>query len=338
MRFTKYTSIENSYRAKLIGFIELAGYSRKEWIVLEKIHGSNFSMWYDGKGYKIRAAKRSGFLSPDDNFYNFQQIVKELEKNVTGLFSYLNIKPKKSVKEIAIFGEIHGGSYPHADVPTKPGVPKVQHGIWYNPDTKFIAFDMKIDGEFISFHQMEKLLEGCIPYLKPLFTGTLDECLEYSNTFQTTLPGIYGLPEITDNICEGVVIKPNEPLHFNNGDRVIVKNKNIKWSEKLQKTKTPKVEVKLSDEALELYKELTAFITENRLKNVISKFGPVNNKQFGALLGNFNRDVLEDFEKEFNVPFYALESMEQKTLRKMLGTDSSELIRSHFVEIIYGEF
>ena len=69
-------------------------------------------------------------------------------------------------------------------------------------------------------------------YAKPLFSGSFKDALEYQNDFQTTIPGILGLPEIEDNIAEGVVIKPENAMFFHDGSRLILKNKNAKiWRE-----------------------------------------------------------------------------------------------------------
>ena len=82
--------------------------------------------------------------------------------------------------------------------------------------------------------------------------------------------GYLKLPEIKDNICEGVIIKPVMPQFLHNGSRIIIKNKNAKWSEKSKvKTKGGK-QVKLSDKAETLLLELERFINPNRLTNVIS--------------------------------------------------------------------
>ena len=50
-----------------------------------------------------------------------------------------------------------------------------------------------------------------------------EECLKYSNLFQTKIPEMYGLEPIENNIAEGVVIKPVKDLRFGNGQRVILK-------------------------------------------------------------------------------------------------------------------
>lgn len=43
MKFKKYGSIENSYRHKTVQIAQLE-FGREEFVVQEKVHGSNFSL------------------------------------------------------------------------------------------------------------------------------------------------------------------------------------------------------------------------------------------------------------------------------------------------------
>lgn len=100
-------------------------------------------------------------------------------------------------------------------------------------------------------------------------------------------------------ICEGNVIKPIEPAYFWSGSRVILKNKNEKFSEisksKSNKVKKEKQEVKLSDEANKLFEIANTYITENRLRNVLSKMEKITDRHFGVVVGNFIKDTMTDF-------------------------------------------
>ena len=74
MKFQRYSSIENSYREKMINYIIMEGHTHGDWIVQEKIHGSHFSIWYNGKD--LRYAKRSGFVGTGSDFYNFESVAE----------------------------------------------------------------------------------------------------------------------------------------------------------------------------------------------------------------------------------------------------------------------
>jgi len=168
-------------------------------------------------------------------------------------------------------------------------------------------------------------------YAASLFTGSLEECLAFDNAYQTTIPTKFNLPEIGNNICEGNVIKPINPLFFPNGDRVILKNKNDKFKE-VKKIKDPGKKVELSERANVLLALLLEHVTENRLNNVISKMEEVTIKEFSIVMKKFSRDILDEFmanaftkdENEY------LEAFEQKILRKAMNREAANLVRDYF--------
>lgn len=332
MKFKKYNSLENSYRTKFVDRIVETGNSGGQWIVTEKVHGSNFSIWFNGT--ELRTASRSGFIGEDQNFFNSNQVKDRLTSNMKNLWNALD------AKEITIFGELYGGNYPHENVEKDNNSKSVQSGIWYNPNIDFYAFDLVIDGEYYPYEDAVKILQEYGFFVAEiLFKGTFEQCLEYTNEFQTTIPKILGLPEIERNICEGVVLKPNITKFFIDGKRVIVKNKNEKWNEK-GKSKTPKVKetITLSQESEYLLGELISNVTENRLRNVLSKFGPVTDKDFGKIMGLMVKDVYEDFFKDHKEAYESLDKAESKELQKLLGSETANLIRSNFLNIVDGVF
>jgi Rnl2 family RNA ligase len=125
---------------------------------------------------------------------------------------------ESKVAAVHIYGELFGGSYPHPQVEQEMSQP-VQCGVWYAPGLHFQAFDVAVDIEgvrsFLSFEIAREACETCgLPFAVPLCTGTLSECLEYPVEFETTIPVRLGLPGIpvasdgTQNLAEGVVIRP----------------------------------------------------------------------------------------------------------------------------------
>jgi len=81
MKFTKYSSIENTYRKKEIEKIYINGFAdnKIKWIVTEKIHGANFSFISDGK--KVIAAKRTSILNNNElsKFYDADIMMEKYE-------------------------------------------------------------------------------------------------------------------------------------------------------------------------------------------------------------------------------------------------------------------
>jgi len=343
MEFKEYPSIENSYRIKTINDIIQYGLSYGEWVVTEKVHGSNFSFWMNREG--IRYAKRTTFLREDDNFYGWERVADlyydRLKQLYIAVGEVFNLKIESY--EIALFGEIFGGNYPHPSIERDTKSTTVQKGVYYSPKNDFYAFDLKVQGRFVNYD----IFEGCMKelgflYAKALYRGFFQDSIAYPNEFPTTIPNVLGLPPIENNICEGVVIKPVIDRIFPCGSRVILKNKNEKFSENLSKDKTSlkqtKVASALSPEEQEILDLVDSYINENRLRSVLSKVGQVTDKMFGKLLGMFSQDVISDLRKDHEEKFSKFDVSQNKTINKRINMVVSTFIRDRFLNIIDGTF
>lgn len=336
MNFKKYSEIENTYQKAYLNKIVEHGLSDGLWCCTEKVHGSNMSFICDGEN--VSCAKRTEVLSLTSNFFNFQQVFNENKAKVLAIAHGIKyVHPE--VTNVYIYGELCGGVYPHPDVPRVLNQSTVQKGVYYSPKNIFYAFDIRVEfapGEYVWYDWSEavNLFEMTnMFYAKNLFIGSLDECLKYENTFNTTIPKLLGLPEIENNICEGVVIKPlNEAKHFGNGERVILKNKNDKWTEKAKAPRVPKIAGELTEEQIEKRSVISLFITENRLKNVLSKIGPVEAKDFPKIMKAFVEDISKDFSKEYDMEIYG------KEFGRFCGKAAADLIRKNFIDIINNDF
>jgi len=343
MEFKKYCSIENSYRVKYLNDIVEYGLTYGEWVVTEKVHGSNLSFWMDQTG--VKAAKRSGFLTYGNRFFNFQEVMDSYEKEFEVLFqAVMDIYGIPFEKlEIALYGEIFGGTYPHDGVDRVPNAVTVQKGVFYAPFNDFYAYDMKVNGRYINVDVFEEIMENVgFFYAKHIYKGFFKDVLAYPNEFPTKIPGRLELPDIEGNVCEGVVIKPVIARQFPNGERVILKNKNEKFSEILhsKKSKTPKVpeDISLLPEEEEIYKKALSYINENRLRNVLSHIGTVTDKMFGKVQGLFMQDVMEDFRKDHAEEMDKLEKKRIKIIQKRINMDVQAMVRANFLNIIDGTY
>lgn len=342
MKFTRYSSIENSYRELFMNKIVQEGKVGGEWIVTEKIHGANFSIWFDIENSEIKYAKRSGFLS-NENFYNHYLLKENLERELLYFFEHLK-KDEKAKESIVLQGELFGGSFITGH--NNPKVKAVQKGVFYSPNLEFMAYDMKFDGVLQSFNELSNILDWFdhlvttkIRYIKPLFKGSFEECLKFDINFNSTIPKILGFDEIENNICEGIVIKPVEPSFLACGARIIIKNKNEKFKEKGTKERKEKNNLPtFSEKEKGIFSELLSYVTENRLKNVISKIGEIGQKDFGKLLGLVAKDTLEDFLKDNEEKFDSLDKKIKSLMNKGLNKDTATLIRKHFLNIVDGTF
>ena len=148
-----------------------------------------------------------------------------------------------------------------------------------------------------------------------------------------------GLPAIDDNICEGIVIRPVVPMYLKNGSRVLIKSKNERFAEKKSVKKRNKLfaePVPYSETLQALIVEGEAYITENRLTNVLSHIGEVHfPKDFGRVMGLFSKDVLEDFLKEHGGSYSSLDKCEQKSLNKELNKLCTSLVKQVYMSQAY---
>ena len=346
MKFVSYSDIENVHRIKYVNDIIEHGLAYGDWCVTEKVHGSNFSFWVTEA--EIKLAKRGGWIEEaSENFYGHRQVLIESNKGLCVLFYLIcelyNIK--QTELEFALYGEIFGGTYPHPEVPKSTKATKVQKGVYYTPENKFYAFDLKVNGAYVNYKIFEELMAASgFLWAKSLIVSDLKTCMAYSNEFQTKIPEWLGLPSIENNICEGVVIKPLDARFFPTGDRVILKNKNSRFSEvssgkvKEKKDNASIEIISLSSDQKAFAEEASEYINANRLHNVLSKIGTVIDKDFGKVAGLFTQDVLNDFKKDHAETFEALDKDIQKLIQNHVKSLCTEMIRANFVNIIDGSF
>lgn len=329
MKFKKYSSIENSYRMKFLDYLANYDLLKGTWVVQEKIHGTNFQIAYDGKEFKV--GKRSSWISELSHFFKncWIPIFEDLAPRIKRLFDELN--SHTTINELVFHGELFGGVYNHPKVEKVQNAVRVQKEISYAPGNHFFCFDIKQDGEFLPVSSVEFLCHSSqVPYVKTLFRGTFKECLVYSNKFQTTIPRELGLPEIENNICEGIVIRPSEPKYLPSGQRAILKSKNEKFSDKSGTPKMPKKVVPLNPKAQAFYDELITLITVARLDSVMLKEGDFTKKDFGKVLNLIWLDVLEEFQKDNGDAFNNLE--------KALRTRVTKNIKKYIADTLRVEF
>ena len=328
--FKKYNSIENTYREEYLSRIRGHDLWYKTYIVQEKAHGSNLSFWTTD-GVDFTTAKRSESLKKDDKFYNHQLLLERHLKQFQSIWTALK-SIHQDLNQLTIYGEVIGGNYPHQEVPKAKNAMKVQKGIFYCPGNEFFAFDILINAEkYLDVNEANELFEANgLFYAKTLHEGNIESCLAYPNEFDSTIPAQLGLPALSPNICEGVVIRPKVAARFNNGQRVILKNKNSKWSEKIMREKKIRISEPLSEPTKEMIVAIQDYMTENRLNNVISKFGEPEKKDFGKLLGLLNKDAFEDFIKDHKESYELLEKKEQKAVTKSMAKPGSALINTYF--------
>lgn len=341
LTFKKYSSIENHFNREFMEHVVEQMPQDLQYVVQEKVHGANTSFLCDGN--EVKFAKRTSMLADDEKFYDYPELLEAYKDKVLNLFARVKSQHPEVVT-ISVFGEMFGGLYPHNDVKANRKVTLIQKGVCYTPEHEFYGFDIYLsdgeDGWYLSVDEVNEIFEAeGFFYAKTLFRGTLAECLKYPNAFPSKISEWLGLPSIEDNICEGIVIRPVTPMYLRNGSRVLIKSKNERFAEKKSVKKRNKLfaePVPYSDELKSLVSEVDAYVTENRLTNVVSHIGEVHvPKDFGKIMGLFSKDALEDFLKEHGGDYSALDKSEQKLLNKELNKLATELLKKVYMGQAY---
>lgn len=279
MEFRKYSSVENHYREKFIDKFREHGYNKEQYLITEKVHGANFSFWYDGK--EVKVASRSQFV--DGTFYGCQEVIDRYTPAVMDLYKFL----KLNCETLVVYGELFG--------------PKIQKGVKYSNEKDFVAFDIAIDGYYMAQAEAHDVITyssgfNFVPLIDQV-TG-LDAALAVTNESTSILGLLNGIDD-ANNIAEGIVIQLAELGNVRFGDtRAIIKSKNEKWVEKSKQPRKPKVGAK-EDPMIPVVEQ---YVNENRLNAVLSKMGEVTVKQFGEVIKVMGQDVIEDMVKDGDVP------------------------------------
>ena len=291
---------------------------------------SNCSFLCDG--VQIQFAKRTGVVGQQEDFYQWQEMADRYRERIFQIFSAVKcLHPGAS--SIIVYGEMFGGAYPHKTVKRIGAMSAIQKGVYYCPVHDFYGFDIYVYTQDEAFYldvetANQLFAEVGIFYAETLFEGTLEECMAYPNAFPSKIYKHFDLPEIEDNICEGIVIRPKEPLYIPNGSRIIIKSKNARFAEKKAVKHTPVVPKAIPDEVTALFCEAEEYFTPARLDNVKSHIGEVSfPKDLGRVSGLLAKDVLEDFLKERAEDYNNLAKKEQKTLNGLLSKRAIDYIK-----------
>ena len=338
MEFERYDNIKNLNHKKTLDKFFFEGYllDSVEWGVTEKVHGAHFDVAYDGLG-DVEFWTRKRKLGKEENFNNYHTIREELIDYIK--YAYRIIQRDTGVKnfEIVVCGELYGGTYPHEEVKALD-IKRIQKGVYYRPDVGFYAFDLKLNGDFINYNSVWNILVTAGFFVaETLFEGSFRTCIRYSNKFQTTIPDSIGLPDIDDNICEGIVLKPINSAHCYDGTRVIFKNRNELHKERSKEPRIQREPLVLSDKAQGIYNLISTYVTQNRLTSVLSKINTetLDKKSgFGTIMGDFRKDIMESFNDD-NVPnMLWLDKSDRNLVAKLVGKLCVPLVKKEWMQIL----
>lgn len=284
------------------------GLNECEYIVTEKIHGSNFCfiVTINSEGViQVDTASRTQLCSP--NFFKANKLIAIIKEKLVDCFK-VNSDLGVNDKTWYIYGELFG-----------PGVNK---GVYYGDTKKFLVFDIytgsswcDYDGliEMINFINENSKKDYKLEPVPLIARGlTLKEALAVDANFNSLI-----VPVDKENICEGTVIKSNVTF-----ERLVMKNKNPGFSEKSMRQKT---KVEIEENLKPILEEILTLVNENRFNNVLSKYDKFeSNEQIGFFIKEFNKDILEDFEMPEGIA-----KKDWKSVTKIVNKASSAIVLNH---------
>lgn len=295
--FKSYNSLDNATQSLINNAIM---FNNVLWCAREKLHGTNYQMSYDGTTF--RSGSRNDFLEPLSNFYNNQDIDIRYKHKVIQMYEDSSMLLNDLV--LVIYGEYAG---------TLKTGKKIQKQIDYG-DSDFYVFDIGIRNkimnedekiEYLDDTTMQSLCDKFGFKTAPLLKiGLPSEIFSLPTSFKSVVNDMnnnikYSVVESEnddDNIAEGYVAKPLLPAYKPNGKRVIFKCKNAKFLEK--DTKTEIIIKTLSESDSNFVNEYMSYITDNRLRNVLSKTGVPKPSDFPKIAELLYTDACDDFSKE----------------------------------------
>lgn len=205
---------------------------------------------------------RSAFLPPGQDFNGalVAGATLKLPEKLPALYTALAAEHAGLVA-IAVYGEVYGGWYPHADVPAaKPSRRPVQRGVWYSPQVRIVAFDVRLEtsdataaggtSNKTAFLPFDAASAACtavgIPFIAVAKAGPLDEVCEWAvahsrdNALAHYNPE--GLPLLEDNAGEGFVVRlAIEAASEDGSARALAKVKNPSFAEVAEGSPAPTV-------------------------------------------------------------------------------------------------
>lgn len=281
MNFLKYPSLTNHYA---LGKDRRIPYVYDDvWYATEKIHGANISI-VTAKGTEgVGLAKRSGFLTLDDKqFGGFKTWVSEQGAElVNSLNKFLDWE---GVTQVHAFGEYFGGKVQRMDYELcKQG----------QVDVKLFNVILEYDGGTIHYVVSRDMMEKYIPakYLTPVSN---------KKTLRELVNGHLEVQSIYGGISEGQVYQPTKGYILNDIFRFYgIKHKTKEFAEVTKSTVKVKEKVEYSPEFLALVEDVSRYITDSRLNNVLSHGDlELENKNIGAIMIALKQDIVKEYLAE----------------------------------------
>jgi hypothetical protein len=252
----------------------------RECYALEKIHGSSAHIDFNAEmqcsklvdGEMVLTDNGISFFSGGESHERFVEIFKDNELLVDKL---------GDLYQATVYGEVYGGKC--------QGMSNT-----YGKDLKFVAFDVKISGMWLSVPQAEDFCHECglefVDYVKiPTTIEAIDEQRD-RDSVQAVRNGIG-----EGKKREGVVLRPLVEFTRNDGERVMSKHKGDDFKE----TKTPR---QVTPEQLQVLSDAEAvadeWVTPMRIAHVLDKMDNPCMENMRNIIFSMQEDVKREGEGE----------------------------------------
>jgi hypothetical protein len=284
-----YMHIENLYKNQDILLF-------KECYAMEKIHGTSAHIsWKD---------KKINFFAGGCSHDNFVKLFDEA--------ALVKAFEEIGVPEITVFGEAYGG--------------KLQGmSATYGKALKFIAFDVKIEENWLSVPQAEDICKHLavefVSYVKISTDLKEIDAQRDADSVQAVRNGI------TDpRKREGVVLRPLVEVKKNNGERILSKHKRDEFAERQNVPDvTDPAKLKVLEDAKAIAEE---WVVYERVKHVLDKL-TVNGKPLEMSdTGTVIRAMIEDVKRES-----VNEVTWSKDVEKAVGQKTAEIFKQHIKHV-----
>lgn len=317
MEFQKYPSLLK-YRKRHTD--ELNG---RQVVLLEKIHGSNFSFYCqrtDNGEFILQVGKRTSLLGAKERFFNYKVIVEKYKASIEELAYHLFQDGQSHT--LVVLGEYFGGIYNNKVPEDSMPIQKGQYAN-YCGHNEFAVFDIILDGEPLNWDDVvSKCQMFNLFYVPEIARNTWEELQDFDveNCKSPTAIHFNGDNDIPSKI-EGVIIRP---LDTNRIDA------RIKWKCDGM-LETPKKMQGPPPDKEDPYATYWEMLNGNRVDTYYSKIGDGDwtDSNMGRLIGGLVDDTIEDIMSDNAETGTVLTPKDMKTIRKKLSGKAAQLIRAH---------
>jgi len=292
-------------------------FSVREVVALEKIHGSNFRLFFP---LGMKSIEEIGYGSRDVEYQlgqNFPlgSMLNKFKAQKDLLTRMMEVIKSYGFSEVTVFGEAHG-----------PGIKT--KGVQYSSGQEplFRAFDIMVAKNFVTYDLFIELCSKMeLPVIPEVWRGeptqaNFDALLEKPST----VGKINGFGD--DNIAEGVVIRSNPLLRNVFGNWLICKHKCAKFAEvaSAAKEKTPRGPSPIDD-------FIVKYVTKGRVINAVGRLNDRGvelthtMKDMPLILTTVCADLAKDCQREMT-ELGATEQSIKGSVSKVLGPMYREIL------------